>query len=222
MLKPGDYIKISVMDQGIGIPEDNLKKIFDPYFTTKDTGIGLGLATCYSIMKHHDGHITVESTPGAGATFSLYLPASSEQNVPVAPDTDRVPLHGTGRILVMDDEDIIRDVLQRSLTYLGYVVVSSRDGNETVTLYEQALKSGQPFDAVIMDLTIPGGMGGKAAMIKLREIDPRVKAIVSSGYSDDPIMASFRDYGFCGVVSKPYTLKALSETVHSVISGSTT
>jgi CheY-like chemotaxis protein len=220
LLKPGDYIKISVADQGLGIPEDNLKKIFDPYFTTKDKGIGLGLATCYSIMKHHDGHITVQSTPGAGATFSLYLPAALVQTVPPVPDTGRALVHGTGRILVMDDEDIVRDVLQRSLTHLGYVVVSAHEGKEAVTLYEQALKSGKPFDAVIMDLTIPGGMGGKDAVIKLREIDPGVKAIVSSGYSDDPIMARFKDYGFCGVVSKPYTLKTLSETIHAVIAGS--
>ncbi len=217
LLEPGDYIKISVADRGIGIPKDNLKKIFDPYFTTKDKGIGLGLATCYSIMKHHDGHITVESTPGAGATFSLYLPASSVQTVPAASNTGRTPVHGTGRILVMDDEDIVRDVLHRSLTHLGYMVVSAHEGNEAITLYAQALKSGQPFDAVIMDLTIPGGMGGREAVIKLREIDPGVKAIVSSGYSDDPIMARFRDYGFSGVVSKPYTLKTLSETIHSVI-----
>ncbi len=219
LLKPGEYIKISVADQGAGIPEDNLKKIFDPYFTTKDRGIGLGLATCYSIMKQHDGDITVESTPGEGATFSLYLPASSAQTAPDSPDTGREPLHGTGRILVMDDEDIVRDVLHRSLTHLGYVVVSAHNGNEAITLYEQAFKSAQPFDAVIMDLTIPGGMGGREAVIKLREIDPAVRAIVSSGYSDDPIMAHFKDYGFSGVVSKPYTLKALSETVHSVISG---
>jgi two-component system, cell cycle sensor histidine kinase and response regulator CckA len=219
LLKPGGYIRISVADHGIGILKDNIKKIFDPYFTTKDKGIGLGLATCYSIMKHHDGHITVESTPGEGATFFLYLPASSVRTVPAVPDTCRVPLRGTGRILVMDDEDIVRDVLHRSLTHLGYVVVSAHEGNEAIALYEQALKSGQPFDAVIMDLTIPGGMGGKDAVIKLREIDPGVKAIVSSGYSDDPIMARFRDYGFSGVVSKPYTLKALSETVHSVIAG---
>ncbi|MGC1455119.1 MAG: response regulator [Nitrospirota bacterium] len=219
LLKPGEYIKISVADQGTGIPEDNLKKIFDPYFTTKDRGIGLGLATCYSIMKQHDGHITVESTPGAGAIFSLYLPASSARTAPDAPETGREPLRGTGRILVMDDEDIVRDVLYRSLTHLGYVVVSTHDGNEAITHYEQALKSGRPFDAVIMDLTIPGGMGGREAVIKLLEIDPAVRAIVSSGYSDDPIMAHFKDYGFSGVVSKPYTLKALSETVHSVISG---
>jgi PAS domain S-box-containing protein len=220
LLKPGDYIKISVTDHGMGIPKDNLKKIFDPYFTTKDKGIGLGLATCYSIMKQHDGHITVESTPGAGATFSLYLPASPVETVPAAPDTDRAPLHGTGRILVMDDEEIVRDVLHRSLTRLGYVVVSAREGEEAITLYEQALKSDQPFDAVIMDLTIPGGMGGKDAVIRLREIDPAVKAIVASGYSDDPVMAHFRDYGFSGVVSKPYLLKDLSQTVHAVISGS--
>ncbi len=220
LLKPGDYIKISVSDQGIGIPEENIKKIFDPYFTTKDNGIGLGLATCYSIINNHNGHITVESTPGAGTTFFLYLPASSVQDVPPAPDTGRVPLRGTGKILVMDDEDIVRDVLHRSLTHLGYTVVSARDGNETIALYEQALKSSKPFDAVIMDLTIPGGMGGKETITKLRQIDPRVKAIVSSGYLDDPIMASFKDYGFCGFVSKPYMLKTLSEIVHTVIAES--
>jgi two-component system cell cycle sensor histidine kinase/response regulator CckA len=220
LLKPGDYIRISVADRGMGIPKDNLKKIFDPYFTTKDKGIGLGLATCYSIMKQHDGHITVESIQGAGTTFSLYLPASSVETVPAAPDTDRAPLHGNGRILVMDDEDIVRDVLHRSLTHLGYVVVSACEGKEAVILYEQALKHGQPFDAVIMDLTISGGMGGKDAMIRLREIDPAVKAIAASGYSDDPVMAHFRDYGFSGVVFKPYLLKTLSETVHAVISGS--
>jgi two-component system cell cycle sensor histidine kinase/response regulator CckA len=220
LLKPGDYVKISVADQGIGIPEDNIKKIFDPYFTTKDNGLGLGLATCYSIINNHNGHITVESTPGAGTTFSLYLPASSMQDVPPPADTGRAPLRGTGKILVMDDEDIVRDVLRRSLTHLGYTVVSARDGNETVVLYEQALKSSKSFDAVIMDLTIPGGMGGKETLTKLRQIDPRVKAIVSSGYSDDPIMASFKDFGFCGVVSKPYTLKTLSEIVHTVIAES--
>jgi PAS domain S-box-containing protein len=220
LLKPGDYIKISVADRGIGIPEENIKMIFDPYFTTKDNGIGLGLATCYSIINNHNGHITIESTPGAGTTFSFYIPASSVQDVPPAPDTGRVPLRGTGKILVMDDEDIVRDVLHRSLTHLGYTVVSARNGNETITLYEQALKSSKCFDAVIMDLTIPGGMGGKETLTKLRQIDPRVKAIVSSGYSDDPIMASFKDYGFCGVVSKPYTLKTLSEIVHTVIAES--
>jgi PAS domain S-box-containing protein len=219
LIKPGDYVKISVADQGIGIPEDNIKKIFEPYFTTKDNGIGLGLATCYSIINNHNGHITVESTPGAGTTFSIYLPASPVQDVPPAPDTGHAPLRGTGKILVMDDEDIVRDVLHRSLTHLGYTVVSARDGNETIALYEQALKSSKSFDAVIMDLTIPGGMGGKETLTKLRQIDPQVKAIVSSGYSDDPIMASFKDYGFCGVVSKPYTLKALSEIVHTVIAG---
>jgi PAS domain S-box-containing protein len=220
LLKPGDYIKISVADQGIGIPEDNIKMIFDPYFTTKDNGIGLGLATCYSIINSHNGHIIVESSPGAGTTFSLYLPASSVQDVPPAPDAGRVPLRGTGKILVMDDEDIVRDVLHRSLTHLGYTVVSARDGNETIALYEQALKSSKSFDAVIMDLTVPGGMGGKETLTKLRQIDPRVKAIVSSGYSDDPIMASFKDFGFCGVVSKPYTLKTLSEIVHTVMAES--
>ncbi len=219
LLNPGDYIKISVADKGIGIPEGSLKKIFDPYFTSKDKGSGLGLATCYSIMKRHDGHITVESSPGAGATFFLYLPSEDIQSIPAVADSNQAPVHGSGRILVMDDEDLVRDVLFKSLTHLGYEVVSAHEGNEAVTLYEQALKSGRPFDAVIMDLTIPGGMGGKEAMIKLRDINPGVKAIVSSGYSDDPIMASFKDYGFSGVVSKPYTLKTLSTAVHAVIKG---
>lgn len=221
LLKPGDYIKISVADQGTGMPEDYLEKIFDPYFTTKDMGSGLGLATCYSIMKRHEGHITVESAPGAGATFYLYLPALPEQTARAAPGTSRTFVRGTGRVLVMDDEDLVRDVLRRSLTSLGYDVVCTQDGMEAVTVYEQALKSGRPFDVVIMDLTIPGGMGGKEAVLKLRELDPRVKAIVSSGYSNDPIMAEFREHGFSGVVSKPYTLKALSVTVHEVIVGST-
>ncbi len=131
-------------------------------------------------------------------------------------------MRGTGKILVMDDESLVRDVLSVSLTNLGYTVVCSQEGSEAVTLYEQALKNGHPFDAVIMDLTVPGGMGGKEAVIRLREIDPGVKAIVSSGYSQDPVMAHFRDYGFSGVVSKPYTLKILSEAVHRVIAGDTT
>jgi two-component system cell cycle sensor histidine kinase/response regulator CckA len=219
LLKTGDYIRISVADQGPGIPDELREKIFDPYFTTKDKKNGLGLATCYSIMKQHDGHIAVESTLGAGTTFILYLPASSGLPIPIAPETSADPKSGTGRILVMDDEDIVRDILCESLSSLGYDVVCSREGNETIALYEQAMKSGHPFDAVIMDLTIPGGLGGKEAVIKLREIDPGVKAIVSSGYSSDPIMAHFKEYGFSGVVSKPYSLQTLSETVEKVIAG---
>jgi two-component system cell cycle sensor histidine kinase/response regulator CckA len=218
LLKPGDYIKVSITDQGTGIPADDLEKIFEPYFTTKQTGSGLGLATCYSIIKRHDGHITAESGTGKGATLSLYLLVSSVQAAPVALNASRAPVLGNGRILVMDDEAMVRDVLRRSLTNLGYEVVCTHEGSKAVTLYEQALKSNRPFNAVIMDLTIPDGMGGKDAVIKLQEIDPGVKAIVSSGYSNDPVMANYKEFGFSGVVSKPYSIQSLSEAVHKVLS----
>lgn len=217
LLKPGDYIRISVADQGIGIPKEHLEKIFDPYFTTKHKGSGLGLATSYSIIERHEGRITVESAPGAGALFSLYLPASPVRTAPAAPDTSRTLVRGAGRILIMDDEDLVRAVLSKSLTTLGYDVVSTREGEEAISAYEEAQKSGKSFDAVILDLTIPGGMGGQETMKNLLKIDPGVKAIVSSGYSDDPVMADFRKYGFSGIAAKPYTLKTLSEIVHDVI-----
>ncbi len=218
LLKPGHYIRVSVADQGSGIQADHLEKIFEPYFTTKQNGSGLGLATSYSIIKRHDGHITVESSPGEGATFTLYLPVSSVQADPAPPDAGSQPTRGTGRILVMDDEALVRDVLFKALTTLGYDAVCVNEGSEAITRYEQAMKSGQPFNVVILDLTVASGMGGKDAIIKLREIDPGVKAIVSSGYSSDPVMAHFSEYGFIGAISKPYSIKFLSESVHKVIS----
>ena len=215
-IAPGDYVRISVSDRGIGIPKEYLEKIFDPYFTTKQKGSGLGLATSYSIIKHHGGHITIESELGAGATFHVYLPVSSEGIVRRTEDRRRA-VRGTGRILIMDDEDMIRDVAAQMLGNLGYEVEVSRDGAGAIEAFTQAQQAGRPFDLVIMDLTIPGGMGGKDAIKKLRELDPGVKAIVSSGYSNDPIMAEYGNYGFRGVVSKPYTIKMLSEAVKQVI-----
>lgn len=219
-LKSGNYVRISVSDQGVGIAEEYREKIFDPYFTTKHKGSGLGLATCYSIIKRHDGHMAVESTPGSGATFSFYLPASNHAALPESV-RDQEPAHGSGRVLVMDDEEMVRDVADKILSNLGFTVVSSRDGAEAVALYQEAMQNGRPFDVVIMDLTIPGGMGGKKAIEKLLEIDAGVKAIVSSGYSNDPIMSQFKQYGFKGVVAKPYSVKTLSETVRNVIEGRT-
>ncbi|HEY6010193.1 MAG TPA: ATP-binding protein, partial [Nitrospirota bacterium] len=216
-LDAGDYIRISVSDRGTGIPEDSFQKIFDPYFTTKRNRSGLGLATCYSIIKRHEGRITVESSLGSGSTFHLYLPACKDAAC-LKQVRETAIIRGSGRILVMDDEEMIRDVAGRILAKVGYEVESAADGMEAITRYEQARSEGRPFDAVIMDLTIPGGMGGKETIEKLRAIDPGVKAIVSSGYSNDPIMAEFRDHGFCGVVAKPYTIKMLSEAVHTILS----
>ncbi|MCK9419231.1 MAG: ATP-binding protein [Nitrospirae bacterium] len=215
-LASGNYIKISIRDQGVGIPDQHLSRIFDPYFTTKQNGTGLGLATAYSIVKKHDGYLAAESDPKAGSTFSIYLPASLKK-VP-AREADEEPLPaGHGTILMMDDDEIVRNVAGSILDTIGYRAVFALNGAEAISLYEEARKSGQPFDAVIMDLTIPGGMGGKEAVQKLLELDPTAKVIVSSGYSSDPIMAEFDKYGFKGVVAKPYTIRKLAKTLHDVI-----
>ncbi len=220
-LKNGDYIKISIEDNGTGIGTEYLDKIFDPCFSTKEEGSGLGLATSYSIIKKHDGHITAESRPGAGTTFHIYLPASKELPRDRSSEEGITGLKGKKhrgmKVLVMDDEEIIRDVTGEMLTSLGYEMDFATDGNEAIELYRKAKESGKPFDVTIMDLTIPGGMGGKEAIKKLLEIDPGAKAIVSSGYSNDPIMADFRKYGFCAVIAKPYMVAELSEKLHKVI-----
>jgi signal transduction histidine kinase/ActR/RegA family two-component response regulator len=216
-LPKGNYIKITVKDQGIGIPKKHLAKIFDPYFTTKQKGSGLGLATAYSIIKNHGGYITVESEVGVGTTFYIYLPASKKPAPVKAKAKKEAPVRGKGRILVMDDEEMIRKMLSKMLPLDGYDVELAKDGAEAVELYKKARESGQPFDAVIMDLTIPGGMGGKEAIKKLLEIDPDVKAIVSSGYATDPIMADFKKYGFSAVVTKPYSFGELEKTLRNML-----
>jgi len=212
----GKYLKISIQDQGTGILPGHLRKIFDPYFTTKQKGSGLGLAICYSIVKKHDGHISVESVLGSGTTFSIYLPASSKEPARKK-DSREEPIRGEGKILVMDDEAIVRDVTGRILKHLGYDVEFAGDGSEAIELYRKAKESGKPFDLVIMDLTVPGGMGGKEAIHWLIEIDPDVRAIVSSGYSDNLVMSDFRQYGFKGVVAKPYKIQQLALALHNVL-----
>jgi len=215
-LKAGKYVKVSVIDHGIGISEDYLPKIFDPYFSTKQKGSGLGLATTYSIIKKHDGHITVKSCLGKGTTFTFYLPAIEPQEKEVITEEKIKPVR-TGKVLVMDDEEMVLEIAGQIIEHLGYQVELVCDGEELISRYVDALQNGQPFSAVIVDLTIPGGMGGKEAVEKLLEIDPNVRAIVSSGYSNDPIMANYKKYGFTGVVSKPYHMKELKKVLEEVI-----
>ncbi len=214
-LKPGRYVKITVRDQGIGIPKEHLDKIFDPFFTTKPNGSGLGLAVVYFIIKNHDGYITVESEPGEGTTFYIYLPASQE-NLSISEEGPETIIKGKGRILVMDDEEIVREVLGELLKQLGYEPAFAANGEEAIAMYKKAKEEGKPFNMVIMDLVIPGGMGGKETIEELIKIDPEVKAIASSGYSDDPIMTNYQKYGFKGVIAKPYTLADLSKILSQV------
>jgi signal transduction histidine kinase/ActR/RegA family two-component response regulator len=214
-LAPGRYVKLSVQDEGHGIPKDHLDKVFDPFFTTKTTGSGLGLAASHSIIRKHDGHIIVDSEQGSGATFHIYLPASKNEAA-VSPRDDAY-VQGSGSILVMDDEEEIRSTTGDMLVRLGYAVEFAGDGNEAVAKYRMAQGAGRPFDAVIMDLTVPGGMGGKEAVRKLLELDPGARAIVASGYSEDPVVASFHSFGFRGAVRKPFRLRDLSEVVAAVI-----
>ena len=209
------YVKISIHDQGGGIPEEHLQKIFDPYFTTKQKGSGLGLAASYSIIKKHDGLINVESEVGVGTIFYIYLPASEKEILTYDKASNKV-LKGKGKILVMDDEALLRDVCGKMLNYLGYEVEVSRNGAETIKLYKKAKKIGHPFDAVIIDLTIPGGMGGKEAIKRLIKIDPEIKAIVSSGYSNDPIMSNYKKYGFKGIIAKPYKIEEMSKILYEL------
>jgi signal transduction histidine kinase/ActR/RegA family two-component response regulator len=212
----GPRIRISVRDYGCGIAPDHLSRIFDPYFTTKPGGTGLGLATSYSIIARHDGHISVESKPGEGATFVIELPACREKP---APETPVAPGIRTGkeRILVMDDEEALRALLRTVLADLGYEVQAARDGAEAIALYERAKSDRHPFDAVLLDLTVSGGMGGREAAARLKEIDPSAKLIVSSGYSDSPVMAEYRQFGFEAVLPKPWTATELSRVLRMVI-----
>jgi two-component system cell cycle sensor histidine kinase/response regulator CckA len=219
-LTNGKFVKVSIADAGIGIPQEFIQRIFDPYFTTKQKGSGLGLATSYSIVKAHSGLITVESKLSAGATFHVYLPAS-EKEIKERQRTGRSTLQVKGKVLIVDDENMVRSVAQEMLQHMGYEVEGARDGKEAIQLYKDSLKSSNPFSAVVMDLTIPGGMGGRETIKELLLLDPHVKAVVSSGYSNDPVMGQFESYGFKGVVCKPYDVEELHAVLCKVINQGT-
>jgi CheY-like chemotaxis protein len=216
-LDAGRWVKIAIQDQGIGIPEEFLKKIFDPYFTTKPKASGLGLATAYSIVKSHGGLIAVDSKPGEGSTFSICLPASAKEIR--AQSSDPVPMAPpeSARVLVLDDEEAICMLVTCALEPLGYEVTETNDGKDAIAAYEKAIKDGRPYDLFISDLIIPGGMGGKDTIKRLREIDPNILAIVSSGYANDPILSKHEDYGFSGMIAKPYEIDALGRKVAQVL-----
>jgi PAS domain S-box-containing protein len=211
-LKDGPYVRISIQDTGTGIPDTLLCKVFDPFFTTKPKGTGLGLSICQSIISKHDGHIAIASTAGKGAEVILYLPASREKAA-VQGKKSTAPLHGHGKILVMDDEDFVLDIATQMLTKMGYSAVTAQHGDEALAKYVKAMDNGAPFDAVMLDLTIPGGMGGAKTCERLLKINPAVKVIASSGYSNDPVMASPQKYGFKTVLKKPYVTEELSEVL---------
>lgn len=215
-LDEGPYVRIVVQDQGVGIPERIQPRVFEPYFTTKQTGSGLGLATAYSVVKNHDGLITLESEPGEGTAFTIYLPAGEE---PGERASVRAQMRGrySGRVLLMDDNEAIRELAAEMLADMGCDVTTAPAGEEVVVRYAEAKAESRPFDVLILDLTVPGGMGGLETLRRLKLIDPDVKAIVSSGYSNDPVMGGYRAYGFAGVVAKPYTPEQLAEVLGDIL-----
>ena len=234
-LSEGKYVRVSIEDKGVGIPEGLLDKIFDPYFSTKEMGaqkgMGLGLSICYSIILKHGGHMGVKSKTGVGTNVFFYLPASDSPIHNGEPssisDPDRaetnsvspVPHSAIRRILVMDDEEMIRDLMGQILARAGYDTAFARDGAEAIDLYKKAMESGQPFDLVFLDLTIKGGMGGMEAVKQLLEIDPHTRAVISTGYFNDPVLARHKEYGFLSAMTKPFTMKEVYRTIEAAMNG---
>jgi CheY-like chemotaxis protein/anti-sigma regulatory factor (Ser/Thr protein kinase) len=217
-----DAVEISITDSGPGVKPEIIDKLFDPYFTTKNKGSGLGLSICHSIVSQHGGTISVISSPGKGATFTILLPVGSKKEPTRARRGEELLPELTSdqkgvRILLMDDEEMVSTVASAMLRHLGHEVVLARDGQEAIVLYKQSMEEGRKFALIIMDLTIPGGMGGKEAIREIHKIDPKVSAIVASGYSNDPIIASFAEYGFCAALIKPFLVQDLTEGIATAL-----
>lgn len=219
-LFPGRYVQVSLADRGHGIEGENIERIFDPYFSTKEKdsnkGSGLSLAIVQSIIHKHEGRILVESTPGQGTTFTLFLPALTHADLPAPADSPILP-SGKGTVLVMDDDQDIQVLVAEMLSHMGYSTRSVYDGREAIDVYRRAMEQGGGFVGVIMDLTIPGGMGGKEAVVELLRLDPLAKVIATSGYVNDPVLLNHRDYGFHGFIAKPYQLLELNRVMNAVV-----
>lgn len=220
ILQAGDYVCITIQDYGVGIPTEIITKIFDPFFTTKQKGHGLGLATAYSILIKHEGCIDVTSESGKGSVFKLFIPASKNLSIH-SEASNTLPVHGTGRILIMDDEPFIRETISAILQNLGYHVVCTKDGKDLLNQIHHDRIGKKSIDAIILDLTIPGGMGGKEVVKIIRQTDTTTPIIVASGYSEDPVMASPRDYGFTESIAKPFTIREISTVLKRVINSHT-
>jgi CheY-like chemotaxis protein len=216
----GDFVKLTFRDEGIGIPARIIERIFDPYFTTKRAGSGLGLAIAHGIILKHKGHIRVDSQPNIGTTFTVFLPVDLNERPPTEPARVPVPEsfpRASGHVLLLDDEELILQITSRMLVHLGYTVETARDGKDALLKYAAATKGGRPFDLVITDLTIPGGMGGKETIQDLLAINPSAKVIVSSGYSSDPVLANCGQYGFSGYLTKPFQLQNLKDELLRIL-----
>jgi CheY-like chemotaxis protein len=215
-LKPGTYVQISLTDHGIGIPAEILPRIFDPFFTTKQKGSGLGLAIVYSILQRHEGCVEVDSEPGKGSTFRLYLPASPALKAgPVVdvPDT----YQGHGRVLVMDDDNAVCRAEASMLKGMGFQVECAADGSAAIELFRQAIEAHMPFTLAVLDLTVAGGMGGTETLAGLRRLDPDIAAIAASGYSHDPVIADPKVFGFSGSIAKPFLKAELARVLVAVL-----
>jgi len=216
-IRSGPYIKLSIKDHGRGISAEDLPKIYDPYFSTKRQGGGLGLSIVHSIMDRHGGGVTVHSELNRGTIFTLYIPAISHKEFVQEDEKVKISVTRSGKILFMDDEEMLRSVVSQMLEIAGYEVTVAGTGEEAIELYKETLEAGSSFDAVILDLTIPGGMGGKEAVKELISIDPQVRAIVASGYSNDPVLAEFKKFGFKGAMVKPFDTEKLKKVINRVL-----
>lgn len=216
-LKDGKYVKVSVKDQSWGLQKEDLQRVFDPCFSSTAIGNGLGLAASYLIIRKHGGHLSAESELGSGTTFFFYLPAARQRTSLLCRDSEQKSYVERRRILLMEDEVIVRNTAGQMLEYFGYEVEFAWDGVEAISLYKQAKESGHPFYVVIMDLSVPGGMGGMEAVQELLRVDPDVKAIATSGYIDDLVMSDFKRYGFTAAIAKPYQIQELAKTLECII-----